>query len=122
MGSPRPGWLQPRFYTPTKWFAKARPIDYVVAVSDACTSLPVVGKHLAPLGVVAAMSAWGARNAPAFVSAQLRRKRQSTDARGRDALREQTNAVAAAALCDFVPAGPPSRRWPPPGPPPPGVR
>ena|ERR1700730_10150224 len=114
MGSPRPGWLRAGFYTPAKWFAKARPIDYVIAVSDACTSLPVVGKHLAPLGVVAAMSAWGARNAPAFVSAQLRRKRQSTDARGRDELREQTNAVAAAALCDFVPADRLAVQWPPP--------
>src|SRR6202022_4889393 len=40
--------------------------------------------------------------------------RQSTDARGRDALREQTNAVAAAALCDFVPADRLAVQWPPP--------
>jgi acetyl esterase/lipase len=86
----------------------------MIAFSDACTSLPVIGKHLAPVGMIAAMGAWGARNAPAYVSAKRARNRQSTDATGRDELRAQTNAVAAAALCDVVPAEGLAVQWPPP--------
>ena len=41
----------------------------MLALSVAGASLPVVGKHLEPLGGVTAMGVWGARHTPEFVSA-----------------------------------------------------
>ncbi len=52
-----------------KWLLRARASDYMLALSVAGASLPVVGKHLEPLGGVTAMGVWGARHAPEFVSA-----------------------------------------------------
>ena len=49
-----------------RWLLRARPGDYVLALSVAGASLPVVGKHLEPLGGVTAMGVWGARHAPEF--------------------------------------------------------
>jgi acetyl esterase/lipase len=48
---------------------RARAGDYMLALSVAGASLPVVGKHLEPLGAVTAMGVWGAKHAPEFVSA-----------------------------------------------------
>jgi len=47
---------------------RARPADYMLALSEMGASLPVVGKRLEPLGTVAAMSAWGMRFAPELMS------------------------------------------------------
>ncbi|GBE67582.1 esterase [Mycobacterium sp. MFM001] len=99
MRPPRPAPL-----LPAKWLRRARPIDCAIAVSDACAALPVIGKHLAPVGVVAAMGAWCARNAPTVLGSAVRRKQPN----GADALipgtvREQTTAAAAAALSQFLP-------------------
>ncbi|MDT5413052.1 MAG: hypothetical protein QOG14_5272, partial [Mycobacterium sp.] len=47
-----------------KWLLRARPGDYMLALSDAMASLPVVGRHLEPLGGVTAMGLWGYRMAP----------------------------------------------------------
>ena len=52
-----------------KWLLRARPADYALALSVAGASLPVVGKHLEPLGGVTAMGVWGARQAPEAFSA-----------------------------------------------------
>ena len=51
-----------------KWLLRARPGDYALALSVAGASLPVVGKHLEPLGGLTAMGIWGARQAPEFFS------------------------------------------------------
>ncbi|MGO8962370.1 MAG: alpha/beta hydrolase, partial [Mycobacterium sp.] len=66
-----------RFRGPTitsraKWLLRARPGDYMLALSDAMASLPVVGRHLEPLGGVAAMSVWGYRQVPGFVTASAK--------------------------------------------------
>ena len=63
----------PRAAPYLRWLLRARPGDYVLALSDAGASLPVVGKHLEPLGGMTAMGIWGARLAPEFVSAMPRR-------------------------------------------------
>ena len=44
--------------------AAGRPPTTLLALSVAGTSLPVVGKHLEPLGGITAMGIWGARQAP----------------------------------------------------------
>ncbi|MBV8863403.1 MAG: alpha/beta hydrolase, partial [Mycobacterium sp.] len=41
-----------------RWLLRARPGDYMLALSVATASLPVVGKHLQPLGGVTAMGVW----------------------------------------------------------------
>ncbi len=52
-----------------KWLLRARPGDYMLALSVAGASLPVIGKHLEPLGGMTAMGVWGARHAPNAISA-----------------------------------------------------
>jgi len=44
----------------------------MLALSDAMASLPVVGRHLEPLGGVTAMGVWGYRQVPGFVSASAK--------------------------------------------------
>jgi len=55
-----------------KWFLRARPGDFMLALSDAMASLPVVGQRLEPLGGVTAMALWGYRMVPEFVSASAK--------------------------------------------------
>ncbi len=43
---------------------EARPLDYALAASDAAAALPMIGKHLEPLGTLTAAGAWLHRNAP----------------------------------------------------------
>ncbi len=52
-----------------RWLPRVRLTDYMLASSIACASLPVVGKHLEPLGGATAMSVWGCRQLPVFLSA-----------------------------------------------------
>ena len=51
---------------------RASPGDYMLALSAAGASLPVVGKRLEPLGGITAMGVWGARHAPAAISAMTK--------------------------------------------------
>ena len=44
--------------------AEGRPADYMLAMSVASASLPVVGKHLEPLGAATARGVWGYRHFP----------------------------------------------------------
>ena len=62
----------PTLTTRAKWLLDASPSDYLLAMSVASTSLPVIGKHLEPLGGVTAMSIWGVRHMPDFVGAAVR--------------------------------------------------
>jgi acetyl esterase/lipase len=55
-----------------KKLLRARPADYALAMSVAGASLPVVGKHLEPLGTLTAMGVWGARHAPEIFSSMAR--------------------------------------------------
>src|SRR5215469_10982527 len=95
-----------------RWLLRARPADYALALSVAGASLPVVGKHLEPLGCVTAMGVWGARCAPEFVSAM--KKDWLTPGfnaeRRRD--RESTHQVSVAALRGVVSAADLDTEWP----------
>ena len=95
-----------------RWLLRARPGDYVLALSVAGASLPVVGKHLEPLGGVTAMGVWGARHAPEFVSAMTRDWLTPgiDEERRRD--RESTHAVAVGALRGVVSAADLDLEWP----------
>ena len=63
----------------------------MLAASDAMASLPLVGRHLEPLGAITAMSVWGSRLAPGFLAKSWQYSRAPREAR--KAARAQTEAV-----------------------------
>ena len=69
--TPRPDtrYPGPTLTTRLEWLLNAGPSDYMLALSVASASLPVIGKHLEPLGALTAAGVWGARHAPDFVGA-----------------------------------------------------
>ncbi|OBG59436.1 esterase [Mycobacterium sp. E1715] len=95
-----------------KWLLRARPGDYALALSVAGASLPVVGKHLEPLGGLTAMGIWGARHAPDFLSG-MTKPRQAKEAaeslRGDDV---SIQDVSVAALRGIVSAADLELEWP----------
>ncbi len=98
----------PRAAAYLRWLLRARPGDYVLALSEAGASLPMVGKHLEPLGGMTAMGIWGARLAPEFV----RRDRSvQNSARDQDAGRPDRE-ITLAALRGVVSAADLELDWP----------
>jgi acetyl esterase/lipase len=97
-----------------RWLLRARPADYMLELSVASASLPVVGKHLEPLGGVTAMGVWGCRILPEFVSTTAKAWLTPgiTEIRRRD--RDQTQAVSEAALRGIIPAHDLAIEWPAP--------
>jgi hypothetical protein len=95
-----------------KWLLRARPGDYALALSVAGASLPVVGKHLEPLGGITAMGVWGARHAPEAISAMTKDWRTPgiEETRRRD--RESTHDVSVAALRGIVSSADLEMEWP----------
>ena len=93
----------PTFWTRARWLLRAGPSDYMLAMSVASASLPVIGKHLEPLGGVAAMGIWGYRHMPSF-SARPRSPRLSPGnaevrRRGRDMTRARSRTPRYAVSC-----------------------
>jgi acetyl esterase/lipase len=97
-----------------KWLLRARPGDYMLALSDAMASLPVVGRHLEPLGGVTAMGLWGYRMAPEFVSASAKSWLTPGIGETRKAERDQTQTVLDAALRGVVSSKDLDLEWPAP--------
>lgn len=104
----------PTLATRARWFLKAGPADYLLAMSVAAASLPVIGKHLEPLGGATAMGIWGARHAPDFVSASMKSMFTPGVGEVKKQERDATSAVAAAALRGVVPAADLDVTWPAP--------
>lgn len=97
-----------------RWLKRARTADYLLAFSVASASLPVVGKRLEPLGGMTAMSLWGARHMPEFVSSAARSWLTPGSADARKQARDQTPAVSEAALRGVVAAADLDIEWPEP--------
>lgn len=95
-----------------RWLLRARPADYALALSAAGASLPLVGKHLEPLGGMTAMGVWGTRQAPQTLSAMTKDWLTPgiNDVRRRD--RETTHEVTLAALRGVVSAADLDTEWP----------
>ncbi|BBX64620.1 esterase [Mycobacterium saskatchewanense] len=95
-----------------KWLLRARPADYALALSVAGASLPVVGKHLEPLGTMTAMGTWGAKHAPEFLSAAakgwLRPGAKAAEPRDRESDQE----ISLASLRGVVSAADLEAEWP----------
>ena len=109
----------PTMWTRTRWLLRAGPADYMLAMSVASASLPVIGKHLEPLGGITAMGVWGYRHMPDFLGATAKSWLSPGNAEVRKLERDATHAVADAALRGVVRAEDLAIDWPAPeGPPP----
>jgi acetyl esterase/lipase len=108
------GFRRPTMTSRAKWLLRARPGDYMLALSDAMASLPVVGRHLEPLGGVTAMGLWGYRMAPEFLSASAKSWLTPGISETRKAERDQTQAVLDAALRGVVSSKDLDIEWPTP--------
>jgi acetyl esterase/lipase len=86
----------------------------MLAASDAMASLPVIGRHLEPLGGMTAMSIWGFRLAPGFVSASAKSWLTPGIGELKKAERDQTRTVSAAALRGIVSGEDLDIEWPAP--------
>jgi acetyl esterase/lipase len=97
-----------------RWFLRAGPSDYLLAMSVASASLPIIGKRLEPLGAATAMGIWGYRHIPDFFAGTARSRiaADQTDDRTQDLA--STNAVVEAALRGVVPAANLAIEWPAP--------
>jgi acetyl esterase/lipase len=101
-------------WTRARWLLKASPSDYMLAMSVASASLPVVGKHLEPLGAVTAMGVWGYRHLPEFLGATAKSWFSPGNAEQRRIERDSTHAVTEAALRGVVNAKDLEIEWPAP--------
>src|ERR1700712_2175777 len=102
----------PTMTTRMRWLMKAGPADYLLAASVAATSLPVIGKHLEPLGGATAMGIWGVRHTPDFVSAAVKSFFTPGIGEIKKQQRDATNAVTQAALLGVGPAKDLDITWP----------
>jgi acetyl esterase/lipase len=104
----------PTLATRAKWLLDAGPSDYLLAMSVASTSLPVIGKHLEPLGGVTAMSIWGVRHMPDFLGAAVKNMFTPGIADERKRNRDKTNEVVQNALRGVVAPKALDIEWPAP--------
>jgi acetyl esterase/lipase len=109
----------PTLATRARWLLHAGPSDYLLAMSVASTSLPVIGKHLEPLGGATAMSIWGVRHMPDFLGSAVKNMFTPGIAEERKRNRDKTNEVVQHALRGVVPADVLDVEWPAPDPTPP---
>jgi acetyl esterase/lipase len=104
----------PTLATRAKWLLHAGPSDYLLAMSVASTSLPVIGKHLEPLGGATAMSIWGVRHMPDFLGAAVKNAFTPGIAEERKRNRDKTNEVVQTALRGVVAPEDLDIEWPAP--------
>lgn len=95
-----------------RWAATAKPGDYVIALSAASASLPVVGRHLEVLGGFAALGVGGRRYASGIVTGVTRRRLTQGSPAQRAALRASTPTVLTAALDGIVAPEDLAQPWP----------
>lgn len=96
-----------------RWLLRARPADYLLAASVASARLPIVGRHLEPLGGAAAMGVWGARVIPELLGATTR-TRPAPEVADAGPQPYATSDVFAAALRDLVSPMDLQVQWPAP--------
>src|SRR6476620_1861775 len=77
-----------------QWLLRAKPADYLLAMSVASASLPVVGKHLEPLGGYTAMGVWGYRHTPEILVSVMKSWLRPGACGIRRGQRDQTNFVS----------------------------
>jgi acetyl esterase/lipase len=111
---PEARYPEPTMWSRARWLLKAGPADYMLAMSVASASLPVIGKRLEPLGALTAMGIWGYRHMPEFVGASARSWFTPGNAELRRQERDATNTVSEAALRGIVATKDLAIEWPAP--------
>jgi acetyl esterase/lipase len=106
--------VRPDMWKHARWLLRAGPADYMLAMSVASASLPVIGKHLEPLGGMTAMGIWGYRHMPDFLGATARSWLSPGNAEVRQLERDATHNVVDAALRGVVRAEDLAIEWPAP--------
>lgn len=91
------------------WLVHARLDDYLVAAGAVTSSLPVIGRYLEPVGGMAALSVWGARYLPDFMSSA--KHRLGPGASSRRAHAPALDSLMTAGLCDIVAAEALAEPW-----------
>jgi acetyl esterase/lipase len=104
----------PKIVKQARWFLRAGPSDYLLAMSVASASLPLIGKRLEPLGAATAMGIWGYRHVPDLFARTTRPTRAADQPDTRQQDRECTNAVIDAALRGIVSPVDLAIEWPAP--------
>src|SRR3954447_15654212 len=104
----------PTMWTRARWLLNAGPSDYMLAMSVASASLPMIGKHLEPLGAVTAMGVWGYRHLPDFLGATARSWLEPGNPEVRKVEPNSTHNVVQAALRGVVRAEALDIEWPAP--------
>lgn len=95
-----------------RWVARAKPGDYVIALSAASASVPLIGRHLEILGGFAALGV-GGRRYVSSVGARLTRARLSPiSTEERNAQRALTPSLLTEALSGVVAADQLAQPWP----------
>ncbi|GJF13654.1 esterase [Mycolicibacterium cyprinidarum] len=105
---------EPSLAARLQWLLRASPADRMLALSIASASLPMVGKHLEPLGKLTAAAIWGSRHAPEFLGGAARSLLTPTDHQRKRQELECTNAVTEAALRGVVSPKDLEIEWPQP--------
>jgi acetyl esterase/lipase len=96
----------------SRWVAKAKPGDYVIALSGVSASVPLIGRHLQVLGGFAALGVGGRRYVSGIVAGMAQARLQPGSAEQRAAQRALTPSVLTAALDGIVGAEVLSQPWP----------
>ncbi len=96
------------------WMLEAGPADYALAMSVATAQLPVIGRHLEPLGAATAMSVWGYRHLPDFMQSTARSWLAPGAGQTRKSQRASTHEVSDAGLRGVVAAEDLQIDWPAP--------
>src|ERR1700730_12690555 len=96
----------------TRWVANAKPGDYVIALSGASASVPLVGRHLELLDGFAALVVVCRRDVSGLVAGMAQARLSPASAEQRDAQRALTPSVLTAALDGIVAAEHLAQPWP----------
>jgi acetyl esterase/lipase len=102
----------PTLASRARWLLHARPGDYMLALTAATVSLPMVGRHLEPLGGATAMGVWGCRQLPDFLFTTAKFWLTPGIGQIRKAERDKTHAVTDAALRGIVSTKDLDIEWP----------
>lgn len=104
---------EPNLCAQFRRIVRTRPDDVMLAASVSAAQLPIVGRHLRPLGAITAAAIWGYRHLPDFIASAVG-ARGSGDEGSCGEQGMLASEVADAALRDVLPSADLPVEWPAP--------
>ena len=95
-----------------RWVARAKPGDYVIALSAAAASTPVIGRHVQAIAGMTALGVGGNKYVPGIVAAMARARFEPGGRQRRAQSLAQTPTVLTEALMDLVGPEDLAQPWP----------